>query len=610
MNRRQSHAQDIRHTDPQSLPEGISRESTPGNDGNPNAVEVQIDWNGEIAKYTELLRTVMQTSEKGFLTVGSRLQAIQTSTKHISEKLAGLVNDYSEGGNTNALGELRNMTERSAKHLNSFNDYSTQAVSHLQNLESPLASLPDSLQEFDRLVSRLRKMGIIAHIEAARIGDGGVDFVRLAEAVSLLGEQITAKAKEVRAYIKGVTEVITLDKDKIEQMAGKHNDATMHVTDDMQSNLQVLNEKHELYRQTTSGISSKSEDALRSIHVVVESIQYHDITRQQVEHVIEALQSIQQQDSVLEVVPICEIQVAQIKRVGKEFDGAVFSIVNALGDLSNAVTMMLSEAEQMTNFTKDSGSTFFEHVERGFETVSATMMQDRQAVQDLTSSLHKISGNIREMKSFMDEMVDVGSEIELLALNSRVKAAKTGTEGATLGIIAESIQNLSTDTLQQVNEVIKQMAHMVSISGDLTDDHTIETLMHQAETETNELIGKLKDAVQVLHSNNTMSNKVFIETEEMCTAIVRQLESLAVEMDKHRKLGASLSDAGDMLGRLARQLRASVPDSAQLTIDKRLEDIRKRYTMETERLTHHAVINGNKEQGGTPNVGAGEVELF
>ena len=91
---------------------------------------------------------------------------------------------------------------------------------------------------------------------------------------------------------------------------------------------------------------------------MVQSVQYHDITRQQVDHIIEALQSIQQQNSVFEAVPICQIQVAQLRRVGAEFGDAVLSIVTALGQLSNAVTTMLSESEQMTNFTKDSGTDF------------------------------------------------------------------------------------------------------------------------------------------------------------------------------------------------------------------------------------------------------------
>ena len=45
-----------------------------------------------------------------------------------------------------------------------------------------------------------------------------------------------------------------------------------------------------------------------------------------------------------------------MKRAGTEFDQAVFSIITALGDLSTTVTMMLSESEQMTNFTNQQGA--------------------------------------------------------------------------------------------------------------------------------------------------------------------------------------------------------------------------------------------------------------
>jgi hypothetical protein len=596
------------HRDIQSPGEPLSSSSSSKADL--NEMELSTIWNREIADHIRQLRAVMQTSEDGFLSVGSKLREIHLSARNVSQKLAGLVDNYSAEGETNSINKLRVMSDCSTKQLDSFNDFSLQAVAHLQNLESPLASLPESLHEFDRLVSRLRKMGTVAHIEAARIGDEGLDFIRLAETVSVLGEKITAKAREVRTYIKGASEVIALNKGKMEQVIGKHKNITKLVTNDMKSNLQVLDEKHELYQKITSGISDKSEDALRNVHVVVQSVQYHDITRQQVDHIIEALQSIQQQNSVFEAVPICQIQVAQLRRVGLEFEDAVLSIVTALGQLSNAVTTMLSESEQMTNFTKDSGTTFFEYVERGVETVSATMMKDWYAVQELISSLEQISENIRKMKSFMDEMANVGSEIELLALNSRVKAARTGSSGAALAVIAESIQHLSLVALDQVDGVVKQMSHMVTVSGDLTNNHTIETVTHRAEIETKNIIEKLRDAIQVFHSDNAMTIKIFLETESICKAMVGQLESLSKEIGRHREIALSLIKTGDMLEQLAVRTRASVPDSARAIIDERLEEMRKRYTMETERETHNAVLSGNQTQAGMPSGGGSNIELF
>ncbi len=576
----------------------------------PNVLVCPDDWSSEISAYVGQLKAMMRTSEEGFLSVGSQLQEVQTGTQQVSLKLGGLMADYSDEDGGNSLKELQLMSVRSTNQLNSFDEYSTKAITRLENLQSPLVSLPESLKEFDRLVSRLRKMGIVAHIEAARLGNEGLDFVRLAEAVSALGEQIAAKAKEVRVYIDAVGKVILSNKSKMEHLADKHRYVTDRVTGDMQSNLQVLNEKQELYQQTTSGISAKSEEAVRNINVVVQSVQYHDITRQQVDHILEALESVREEDSAVDIIPIFEIQVAQLKRVGREFEQAILSITTALGDLSSAVTMMLSESEQMTNFTKDSGSTFFEQVERGLEFLTATMAEDRYAVRDLTSSLRQISEHVRKMKSFMDEMVDVGSEIELLALNSRVKAAKTGKAGVTLGVIAESIQMLSSDTLKEVGEVIRQMSDMVAASSDLTDDRAIEDMLQRAESETNEIIGKLTDAVRAFHASNETSNKVFLETESVCEMVYAQLEELASRIGQHGSLGESLVETGLLLEKLVQRLRASVPDSAQAIIDLRLEEIRKNYTMETERSTHFAVLQGKITDDGLQADGGGSIELF
>ncbi|TVM28184.1 methyl-accepting chemotaxis protein, partial [Oceanidesulfovibrio marinus] len=44
---------------------------------------------------------------------------------------------------------------------------------------------------------------------------------------------------------------------------------------------------------------------------------------------------------------------------------------------------------------------------------------------------------------FLEDIEEVGSEIELISLNASVKAAHTGEKGKALGVLASSIQQLS-----------------------------------------------------------------------------------------------------------------------------------------------------------------------
>ncbi len=563
----------------------------------------------EISRHLEILKAMMHTSESGFLSVGSHLQRIHLSTQEISTKLSELMKKYSEETGTQSLNQLRVLSERAANQLSSFNAFSMKAVSNLKELEEPLASLPDSLRDFDRVVLRLRKMGIIAHIEAARIGDEGLDFVRLAEAVTALGEQITSKAKDVRSYVNGVNDVIGLNKRKMESMIGRHGEVTSHVTSHMASNLSVLTEKRESIQRVAVAIAEKSDEAVRNVNNIVQSVQYHDITRQQVDHVIQSLEAIGSEDTVLEIVPICEIQVAQLKRVGMEFERAIYSIEAALKELSAAVSEMFTESVNITSSTKVSGRSFIDEVESGLEIVSATMTEDQFAVDELASSLRQISENIRKMRSFMDEMAEVGSEIELLALNSRVKAARTG-GGATLGVIAESIENLSVATLRLVDEVLLRMSDMVTASKELVDDHAIESVTNHADTEIRSIIDQLRRIVVAFHENNAISNRVFVETQEMCSAIVGQLQMLTSEIVRNQEIALTLVETASALEQVASELRRSVPDSSRLIIDERLEEMRKNYTMETERSTYSSVMNGSADQRESLVESTGSIELF
>ncbi len=585
--------------------------STPGIETGMDSAQsaASMDWHVEVERHIKMLEEMMYASEEGFLSVGSKLMEIHAGAQEVSQKLAKLMNDYSAEEGTNSINRLRGISDRSSEQLNSFNRYSLGITMSLQNLEAPLEALPDSIHEFDRLVSHLRKMGIVAHIEAARIGSEGIDFVRLAENVSLLGEQIAAKTKEVRTYVKDVGHVIATNKIAMREMISKHSYVASNIGKDMQSNLRLLEEKQGLYRQATSAISAKSDEAVSQINLVVQSIQYHDITRQQLEHILEALRKIQTSSSLVEVVPICEVQVAQLRRVGGEFGAAVLSIIEALRNLSGALTMMLSEAEQMASFTKDSGSTFFDHVERGFQTISATMIDDHNTIKTFAASLSNISEKIREMRSFMDEMADVGLEIELLALNSRVKAAKIGKGGEALSVVAESIQHVSSDTIEQVEKVIGRMSVMVNVIDELERVEVTGDVADRAEAETFDIMGRLSAIGESFHSSNAASAEAFIETERTCAEIVQQVESLTGEITRNGELASFMISIGDTLEELKEQLRAHVPESMRASVDERLEEIRNSYTMESERVTHTAVLEGSQNDADRSS-GGGDIELF
>ncbi len=588
----------------------ISFRSSPSTIGATDMIGKPVDCGSEVARHLDILKAMMKESESGFLSVGSHLRQIHSGTQDISSKLSGLMNAYSDNAGEFSLTDLRPLAERATSQLDSFNEYSRKAAGSLESLEKPLMSLPDSLREFDRLVSRLRKMGIVARIEASRLGEGGRDFVRLAEAVTSLGEQITSKAKDVYGYIRGVNDVIQSNKSRMRDMIDKHGEVSRQVSKYMESNLAVLTSKKECIKQSASSISVKSDDAMGFINKIVQSIQYHDITRQQVEHIIQALSTVAALDSVTESIPVCEIQAAQLKRVGNEFEEAVETIAESLHELSGAVTIMFDETVNITGSTSRTGGTFIDDVESGLEIVSATMLEDQFAVDNVSASLRQIGENIRQMKSFMDEMAEIGSEIELLALNSRIKAAKAGSDGATLGVIAESIENLSMGTLDLVGKVIDRMSTMVAASNNLSDDRAIDTVTSKADQEISEIIGTLNATVRMFHDRNTASAGIFLETREMCSAIVEQLECLISVIEEHRGFAATLVSTGNSLETLVRTMRSGLNGSSRIVVDERLERLRKEYTMETERSTFTSVLNGDSGQATGSSEAAGSIELF
>lgn len=550
-------------------------------------------WKQSILEITNTLTTLNTNTESGFLTVGSQLRDIHVLTKGTVEQLSSFLNNLSQTESIDSLNRFQDLTQRAVTCLETLDKTSSSAMAHLITLEDVIATLPYALKEFDRLVGRLRMMGMATRIENARLGFSNLGFEHLADAVSSLSEGIQAKAKEVLHNLKNIGEIISANDVKLKAVQVQNTHMQKTVVHEMASNLHLLKEKQETNAKTLQWITEKSTAALQDINNVVEAIQFHDITRQQIEHVIAALSGVPTgtaDDHLAELLTTCELQIVQLKEIADEFDKAVLSINYSLGDISKTVDAIEKESCETAGMSGDSHDTFLTILEKRLRGVVAVLAQGANTISEMSADIETIDNVIKKMQTYMGEMSDIGMEIELLSLNSRVKSAKAGNLGAGLGVIAESIQHISTTAHEHINSVVEQISQLITISDEMIDVTQAHDKDQEIQKKIHRMTEELTELVKTFHTMNASGTELFLTTEQNCHDLSQKILPMMESIREHRNVANLLIGITDKLQQVINNKEREITDEERAQVAQKLETLKHQYTMEKERKVHETLF--------------------
>jgi methyl-accepting chemotaxis protein len=337
-------------------------------------------------------------------------------------------------------------------------------------------------------------------------------------------------------------------------------------------------------------------------------MQMHDMTRQQVEHIVEALErlSVKLHDSIavapdpdiyrkliIEAGDVCELQSAQLRFASTELCGAVLSIVDNLRDVASKQSLMASESLSTTGVADSSGGSFMDAMSRGMGTVTAVLASCAKSDREMSTTLSKVADTMQEVSGFVTDIEDIGSEIDLIALNSQVKAAHTGKDGAALGVLAEAIKRLSDDAIIQtglvsktLTEVNQSTEHLFNEASEETEQLSIRiTTMEQELSEILAALGSMNSDLMGLLS--TLGQRVGMLTED--------IERVTATIDVHERVTRMANDAMTSLDKIVAKARELEP--ASLEFKDNLRHMEERYTMDSERHIHESIAR--KRSGGS-----------
>lgn len=563
-------------------------------------------WRDIIHPAIETLRRMAGTTEDEFLQIGSRLQAFYQRSADISGMANQLVTAVSGENVVSLTSRLQQMMVDMEEYLANARERSSESCLTLERVQLLLDKLSEPMEGFQKMNKSLRMLSISTKIESARLGELGSGFVNLAMDVEKLSHQVHEKSAAILTHRQLLASIITDNLAEVRSSETKQDVMVLATLKDTTANLAELvsvNERCTMFGSTVSSISAEVTD---SISEVVSSMQMHDMTRQQLEHVVEALErlvgdlaaaSATEAGStpgrvIIEAGDICELQEAQLRFASSELYSAVCTIVDNLRDVAKKQSVIAQESVTITGSTGSAGSSFVDVMSQGMTAVTAVLKSCALADRNMSDTMKKVAQTINEIAAFVTDIEAIGSEIDLIALNSQIKAALTGPEGAALGVLAEAIKRLSDEAVRQTD----------SVAETLTGIHAVtEHLLVDAENEEDQLgasISLMQDELAVILSTlgemNAEMLSVLSGLNSRVLSLTEDVEQATAGVDVHERTKVMSDAVLADLELIVAQSRQIEPASSEFK--ENLRHMEEHYTMESERHIHEALARKRSGQ--------------
>ena len=182
----------------------------------------------------------------------------------------------------------------------------------------------------------------------------------------------------------------------------------------------------------------------------------------------------------------------------------------------------------------------------------------------------------------MNDIKEVGEEIELIAINARVKATRTGDEGRTLGVLAEAIQVLSKDARSQSTVLLDKLTTIAAEAGSF-HARTGGTSDNSTVSGVENMVSVQEELLSSLRRINTDYSTIIKDINKNGRALSEDIDAITDNITFHNEMGLDIDNVKEGLDGMVEQIRQLVPSSTMPDREERFEALKDRYTMSKER---------------------------
>lgn len=459
--------------------------------------------------------------------------------------------------------------------------------------------------------AHLEALSVLTNVEVAQLGSVGSDFLILAKELAAFSKSISQQTLELSGNaerrVQSVEESGQQLAASVPRMRGELNQMEAGIGE----NLSVIGAGLQELARIPEQFRTYAQDTSAQIAGVVAAIQTHDITRQQIEHVQQALELLASraagEDGIGEaelplvyaglLIQICQIK--NIKQTVANWTSQVGRCMSSIRQLSVSDLVSIGPAvlEQERGLTA--------HLSQ----IESLQQKSREYTGRIESTLTGLSSLRDLINEYQERSRGIRHRLQLLTFNSLIEAHRLGQRGVVVSAIANLIKEVSAEwaviaeqsklTLAEIMKLVEQTSEVMEVFSEARGQ-------------------KLREDQAASHAalENVRAAAAFVASEsaQMQVVMERMQSDLATGGDTGNRLHACfapLDAALNQMESLVREFETRDPEVSRRFDAAEAERLfSTSYTTEIERKVLFAALHGTDMPILEQSLAGNDVELF
>jgi methyl-accepting chemotaxis protein len=317
-------------------------------------------------------------------------------------------------------------------------------------------------------------------------------------------------------------------------------------------------------RECSARLGAQYREIAAAFRSLIVAAQFHDLTRQKIEHVITVMKRLlagpEAHENQIFFGAVVALQSAQLAYTENEFAVSVAKIAESLETIATRVVTMAGQSRTLAGLTDGELPSLLEQLEGGCGALLTCLAEctDAEALTQRTSQ--ELAEDIRRTRQSVADIEAVEMQMRLLALNASIQAAQRGDDGNTLDALAIQMQ-------QRTNEARSLSEALVQVLSSMSD--TVDKLAGSDSSSAGPALeptdngpDRLGEAVASLHAASE-------RTAEQITQVVAEGNDLSEDVCAARD-GFSV---GDMVAETLQRTRRLMEPMARTDFDRPSADV-------------------------------------
>ena len=587
-----------------------------------NSTVTATDWRTVAEQVASDLENLNCSTERDFLAVGGKLTEFRAAAREISSETVALT-ELISGEKAQKVSRALDGMLGLSRQIDAQTGQSGQAMESVSQLSRRIVMAFSGLRN---TVSIFRVMCTLTRIETSRLGSTGAGFGDLADEVRKLAESIQSSGERVVDASSQLSQDI---QSALRSGAGSRVRQIKELPGliaAVMDGLRSFEERQQEAHSASSRQTAQYQEVGDVIDNLVTCLQFHDITRQQIEHVIQVLRQIggefpngrRNRAALPPNGPaVLALQSSQLAGAQRVFASSLEHIERDLESIRVRLQDMSQASRALMGISEDEQDSFFLRMEACLTAILQAFAGCAEAQTRMQAAAATLAAAIARMRDSVADIRGIEIQIQRLALNATIRSVHIGAAGNALGVIAEVMQGLASESNRNTEDVAGALDAM-SDAARLVAGPSDPAAAAEPPGATATIDG-LRAAILELHSSSEHSYARICRIADLGSRLGDAIGELRGGLSASRQFAQVVNRACRELERIGAAASPAASPDAGSDPSPGLEDFAHQYTMQMERDVHESVTRGtvpvpapgSSAVAALPEDGLGDnVELF